>query len=338
MWRAIKTFVLVFGITLLVWAYAAAKLIEAEPGIEVIVELETDSPERLVSVEGEDHFMIDVRGRRQALLRAKGQIRKSESVLKVRVPADRRPRNHTESAADFLAENAPALNGLRITTTQPEKIQYVVDRLVVETLPVKAIAPAGIEFASEPVIQPDKVDVSIAESALKRLKERGESPILFARVPAPPTGADLQQSESHTASLEASVNEESMNLSVETVKVTCGFVRVEGSKEFDRVSIGILLLPGLSSQTREIDADISDLSRRWVKLTVSGPESAVASLSEDDVVAWVKVDESDYGKLGVPIRKEVRISAPLDHPPLTWDVDVREVKIVLTEKGQEKKP
>ncbi len=155
-------------VTLLIWVAADQSLItsgQLRVSLEFIAAGETGMsistiPPTLQPVH------VQVTGPREAVDTLRNE------VVKVTIPLkDRRAGEYEINLLDELRANAHRLMNLSIEHVNPERIDVQVDRTVRQRLPIR-VDPGGVAYDVAPTVEPDHVDVLIAESAWNLLRER----------------------------------------------------------------------------------------------------------------------------------------------------------------------
>lgn len=170
-WSAIKTYVLVTMVTLLIWVWAEAEslsTVEVAPRVE-LSGLGTNVAPTVIEPGWTGSVRVRVRGSTAAVgavqTRLASGLRLTPGIGGV--PAT--PGEHTLVVADVLRQH-PDLSrlGVNFIDVQPVAMAIRIDELASRVVDVHAVIP-GLELAGEPTVIPPQVTVRVSKDAMTML-------------------------------------------------------------------------------------------------------------------------------------------------------------------------
>ena len=328
MWQATRTFLLVFMLTALVWAYAASRQLTQEK-CRVTVELTRPGPDLHVEITGEPIFDIALSGPQRLVADAVTQLERDNNVIRLPARAQLGP---AEIPVGSLLEQSSVMRGLRVESARPGALRYVVDSIVRETIPVVIEPPPLMPFreGEPPKVTPPEITVSLPKAKWSVLREGlGEAGLVIRGKMSVPAMWEPDKPIDQTVTLERKIGDVPVELPGDgTVRVRCTFAAARQEKSLDAIPIHIRMKPEVG-----LEARIPRTETGTVSVKIEGPPASMALVKPENISAVVTVTSAD--KPGEKITKSVEVWVKPGHPPdVRVVIDPVETRITVTERSQ----
>ncbi len=339
MTQAVKTFFVVVALTLLIWFYADQASSESnEFNVWLRVRPQGSAQWRLT----------DPNAERQRLVVTFDGPTRDMRELEEAVQGDRFPLSYVIEAdppsgpyrIERLAEKLDKLEeirrrGLRVTSVDPPELTVQVDRLVTQELPV--VAKADTFKIVQTTVRPPTVKVTLPQSQQDKLDQ---TEIV----------ANIEALEAHREQINAHLRDNALKpgqaielydvplvrpaagailkLEPEWVSVTAVIERRDQGK----LLRGVYVRFEVSwDQWRKYDLEVKDKADLALEVTVRGPSDVIASLTPQDVRAFVEINTSDAIKTEGWLTRAVTFVLP---EGVVLDQTAPQIQFRLVEKAE----
>ena len=333
--QAVKTLAIVVVLTLLIWFYADQASSESDSfAVWLTVRPPGSAKWRLADPNMErTQVEIEFAGPSGAMRELLRDVQDDRFRLTYVVEADPPSGSHVVdliSKLDGLEE--VQRRGLRVTDVRPPELTLKVDRFVTKELPV--VAQADSYKIVQPTVQPATVKVILPESQFDKL-DRAE---IAANIEAMEVHRTLIREHLRSAAAESSQALELYDvplarppgaiLDPQRVLVTAVIERRDRTRSLRSVYVKFEVS---SDQWRKYDLEVKDNADLALEITVRGPSDTIASLTPQDVRAYVEISSNDAIKTEGWLTRTVSFVLP---PGVLLDQTAPQIQFRLVEKGK----
>jgi diadenylate cyclase len=310
-WRLLRRALVVIPLTLVLWLLADQVSQVSADGIQIAIK--TSHP-TLHVVASRSRFTIAVKGSARAVDELRARAREGPYEIEWRLPANLETGDLRQTTAGVL-DALPEIQrlGVAITKAEPAEFSLAVDEVRSVSLPV--VLDRGTLVTSDERIEPPQVSVQVRGRDLRRLQGasiRALLPDHVRRLPA-----------SEVTTFDAVVSSEldgvrPLRVDPGTVRVTLMVIGEQARQRIDGITVRVVKNPDIEQRYQLIAAEFT----AWVNqsIEVQGERGIVASLTAQDVDAWVIVTTDMIGKRDQEITALVDLRLPpgvkLVSPPL----------------------
>lgn len=334
--QAIKTFVLVTIVTLLIWVYAESESLRTED-VAAAVGFSPPHPDGRAAwlVGSPDRTSVEIKLRLEGATAAIAALRSQLHSAILLTPGVELPQEAAEHSIDLRtalrANSLFARSGVTIAEVTPATLIVRVDEMTTRQLPVRVELPPGTETVGPPDIQPGLVTITLpsalgpigGEPVLATLDRSSLAPLTPGRLERIP-GVPLQPP--------AAIRGQplvTMDPKVATVTITLR--DKTASLDLPTVPVQIKISPVVFA---EWEVDIPQDGRFLRNVRVTGPSDLIAQVRDGKlpVIAYVSLTPEDLTKGAATgnITKEVTFSdLPAPSNPLKFETEDRMVKVSI---------
>ncbi len=282
-----KEVLAVIVVTMLIWLYAEA---------ESVATTNADTFVRLAVPEGADRLVnntdpswsgaitIRLQGARGAIDSVKSSLARGIDLASGAGGVPGQPGRHTIDLRSVIqATVMDEHKGVVVASVDPPTMSIEIEAIeTLSDIPVVAVFPDGLRFASDPVIEPATVSIVGSSSAMRALTAAGEA--LNARVvPAPDMLVNLVEGVSRTFTIPVTLADNlktDSKLSITPAKVT---VTVRVQSQFGETTIPSAPIWVWGPQT-ELDRWVISIEPQFLSdVKITGPADLIQSVESGDL-------------------------------------------------------
>ena len=328
----LATSALVTFITLVIWALAETQTLLTDR-VTAVVSFAADSPEMLVRVVPGETWsgavQVELSGPAATINRVREDLARGVTLRVNRELGFVEGSQSVDLGGALARHETIAGTGVAVVRSIPDRVRLEMARAVTVTRPV-VFAAAGAQLRGEPTIEPDEVEVRVAEP------EAGSLPELVTASPAPRRIEQLVPGERTTLgdvqlSLGRADRPWGLEIIPSRVSVTLELRSATDSIVFPAIPVGVLMPADLVGEW-EVVIDEADRFLRDVR--VSGPASAINRWRQrgDEPVAYIRLRQSDVESGSGEARAELIELSP------SFTVSIDDNRIAYTVRRRRDEP